>query len=212
MKNSKYATSIFYILKQEYPDATCGLIYNDPFQLLIATILSARCTDKAVNSVTPFLFSKYPIVDILANAEQKDVEQIIKPLGLFKNKSKNIINSSKIIVTDHQGNIPDSMEKLVKLKGVGRKTANVLLGNGFNKNEGIAVDTHVARVANRLKLSTEKNPIKIETDLMKLFSSKNWTMISHLLIIHGRTKCKSNRPLCMHCKLQKVCPYLHEKT
>src|SRR5574338_173140 len=169
-----------------YPDAHCELDFANPFQLAVATILSAQCTDKRVNMVTPALFAKYPTPAALARAKQEDVEEIIKSTGFFRNKAKSIIGMAGAIVDRHGGHVPSVMESLVHLPGIGRKTANVVLGNAFDINEGVVVDTHIARLSNRLGLTRESDPVKIEQELMKLFPRDNWTMLAHLLIWHGR--------------------------
>ena len=189
-----------------YPSAHCELDFQSPFQLVIATILSAQCTDKRVNMVTPHLFATYPTPEALAAAKQKDVEEIIKSTGFFRNKAKSIIGMAGALVDRHNGAVPSTMDDLVHLPGVGRKTANVVLGNAFDINEGVVVDTHVARVAARLGLTTETDPIKIEQQLMHLFPRERWTMLAHLLIWHGRRICEAKKPKCAECVLNDVCP------
>src|SRR6476661_4792640 len=178
------ATEIFTRLKRAHPDAHCELDYETPLQLLIATILSAQCTDKRVNMVTPLLFRTFPTAASLADAPPEKLEEIIKSTGFFRNKTKSLIGLGKALVERHNGAIPDSMEELVKLPGIGRKTANVILGNAFGKNEGVVVDTHVARVSLRLGLTKQTDPVKVEQDLMKLFPRDDWAMLAHLLIFH----------------------------
>jgi len=189
-----------------YPDAHCELDFKTPFQLLVATILSAQCTDKRVNMVTPVLFSRYPTIESLARAKQEDVEEIIKSTGFFRNKAKSIIAMSGAVVDQHTGQVPQTMEQLVTLPGVGRKTANVLLGNAFDINEGVVVDTHVGRLAIRLGLTSETDPVKVEQALMKLFPRERWTMLAHLLIFHGRRVCEAKNPRCGECALAAICP------
>ena len=201
-----YALEVFARLKREYPDARTELDYETPLQLVIATILSAQCTDRRVNMVTPLLFRTFPTAASLADAPPEKLEEIIRSTGFFRNKTKSLIGLGKALVERHNGEVPDSMDALVKLPGVGRKTANVILGNAFSKNEGIVVDTHVARVSLRLGLTREKDPVKIEQDLMPLFPREDWALLSHLLIFHGRRVCEARRPKCEICVLNDICP------
>jgi endonuclease-3 len=201
-----YAREVFSRLVRAHPDAHCELDYETPLQLLVATILSAQCTDKRVNMVTPLLFRTFPTAQSLADAPPEEVEEIIKSTGFFRNKTKSLIGLGKALVERHEGRVPDSMAALVKLPGVGRKTANVVLGNAFSKNEGIVVDTHVARVSFRLGLTRETDPVKIEQDLMPLFPREDWALLSHLLIFHGRRICDAKRPKCEICVLNDICP------
>jgi endonuclease-3 len=205
MELKKRAGEILKILKELYPDAKAELNYSNPFELLIATILSAQTTDVTVNKITPELFKKYPTPALLSKSKQTDVERIIKPSGFYHNKAKNIIETSKIIVEKFNGKVPDDMEGLLKLKGVSRKTANVVLANAFKKNEGIAVDTHVKRLSYRIGLTKKTEPEKIEKDLMILFDKKDWGFISNALILHGRRVCNAKKPLCDECKINKYC-------
>ena len=201
-----YALEVFARLKREYPDARTELDYETPLQLVIATILSAQCTDRRVNMVTPLLFRTFPTDASLADAPPEKLEEIIRSTGFFRNKTKSLIGLGKALVERHNGEVPDSMDALVKLPGVGRKTANVILGNAFSKNEGIVVDTHVARVSLRLGLTREKDPVKIEQDLIPLFPREDWALLSHLLIFHGRRVCEARRPKCEICVLNDICP------
>ena len=201
-----YAREVFARLLRAHPDAHCELDYETPLQLLIATILSAQCTDKRVNMVTPLLFRTFPTAASLADAPPEKLEEIIKSTGFFRNKTKSLLGLGKALDERHNGDVPDSMEALVKLPGVGRKTANVVLGNAFRKNEGIVVDTHVARVSHRLGLTREKDPVRIEQDLMPLFPRDQWALLSHLLIFHGRRVCEARRPKCESCVLNDICP------
>ena len=201
-----YAREVFSRLRRAHPDAHCELDFKTPLQLVVATILSAQCTDKRVNMVTPLLFRMFPTAASLADAPPDKVEEIIKSTGFFRNKTKSLIGLGKALVERHGGEVPDSMDALVKLPGVGRKTANVVLGNAFSKNDGIVVDTHVARVSHRLGLTREKDPVKIEQDLMPLFPSDDWALLSHLLIFHGRRVCEARRPKCEICVLNDICP------
>ena len=202
----EYATLVYTRLIEHYPDAHCALDFKSPFQLLIATILSAQCTDKRVNMVTPALFKRYPTPAALAAAKTGELEEMIKSTGFFRNKSKSLIGMATGIDEKHDGKVPDTMDDLVHLPGVGRKTANVVLGNAFDKNEGVVVDTHVTRVSRRLGLTKQTDAVKIEKDLMKLFPRDQWTMLSHLMIEHGRTICEARRPKCEECFLNDVCP------
>ena len=201
-----YAREVFSRLVSAHPDAHCELDYETPLELLEATILSAQCTDKRVNMVTPVLFRTFPTAESLADAPPEKVEEIIRSTGFFRNKTKSLIGLGKALVEHHEGQVPDSMAALVKLPGVGRKTANVVLGNAFRKNEGVVVDTHVARVSYRLGLTSEKDPVKIEQELMQLFPRDDWALLSHLLIFHGRRICDAKRPKCEICVLNDICP------
>jgi endonuclease-3 len=200
------AREIYDRLAKHYPDAHCALDFKSPFQLLIATILSAQCTDKRVNMVTPALFKRYRTPAALAAANPEELEELIKSTGFFRNKTKSLIGMSAAVAERHGGRIPDELDALVKLPGVGRKTANVVLGNAFDKNEGVVVDTHVGRVSGRLRLTKEIDPVKVEQDLMRLFPRDRWTMLAHLLIEHGRTICDARRPKCEVCFLNDICP------
>jgi endonuclease-3 len=200
------APEIYDRLSAEYPDAKCALDHHNPYELLVATILSAQCTDKRVNMVTPALFSKYPDARALAVAKPEELEDMIKSTGFFRNKTKSLLGMSAKVADAHAGQIPDSMEELVSLPGVGRKTANVVLGNAFDRNEGIVVDTHVTRLSQRLALTRETDPVKIEQDLIALFPRERWTMLSHLLISHGRAVCDARRPRCEACVVNHLCP------
>ncbi|HET7631303.1 MAG TPA: endonuclease III [Gemmatimonadaceae bacterium] len=201
-----HARTILTRLLSEYPDAHCALDFGTPYQLLVATILSAQCTDKRVNMVTPALFARYPDASALAEAAQEDVEALIRSTGFFHNKARNLIGMAAAVVERHGGEIPDSMAELVALPGVGRKTANVILGNAFGRDEGIVVDTHVARVTRRLGLTRATDPVKIEQALMPLFPRERWTILSHLLIEHGRQVCVARTPRCAACMLHDICP------
>jgi len=200
------AAEILSLLKELYPDARCALEYRNAYELLCATILSAQCTDPMRLLVTPTLFSRYPTPFELARAKPADVEEIIKSTGFFRNKTKSLIGMAQAVVADHNGEIPRTMEELRRLPGVGRKTANVVLGNAYNINEGVTVDTHVGRLSGRLGLSKEQDPVKIEQDLMRLFPQEDWGLLSHLLIFHGRQVCIARRPRCPECILARLCP------
>jgi len=193
-------------LDKAYPDAHCALDFTNPYQLTVATILSAQCTDKRVNMVTPTLFAKYPTPRELAAAKTEELEEIIKSTGFFRAKTKSLIGMATAVDERHAGEIPREMDQLVKLPGVGRKTANVVLGNAFDMNVGVVVDTHVTRVSQRLALTKQTDPVKIEQDLMKLFPQEGWTMLSHLFIEHGRQVCDARKPKCEICPLSDLCP------
>ncbi len=197
---------IVKILKKEYPDANIALRFKNTWQLLVATILSAQCTDVRVNKGTPVLFKKYKTVSDFAKASLKEFEKDIHSTGFYKNKAKGIIGSAKKILNEFNGNVPDTMEGLISLPGIGRKTSNVILSSGFGIVVGIVVDTHVIRLSGRLGLTENKGPDKIEEDLMKLVPRKDWGIVSHLLILHGRKVCKARRPLCSDCAINKLCP------
>ena len=194
------------VLPEVYPGAHCELDYKNPLQLLIATILSAQCTDKRVNMVTPALFKKYPKAADYAKAAPTELENAIRPTGFFRNKTKSIRAATSTIARKFGGRVPETMEELRELPGVGRKTANVVLGNAFGKNEGIVVDTHVARLSQRLGLTKQKEPEKIERDLVKLVPRKHWTNWSHWLIWHGRRRCFARKPDCSQCEIFRLCP------
>jgi endonuclease-3 len=200
------AREVYARLLRTYPDARCALDHQSPLQLLVATILSAQCTDKRVNMVTPTLFTRYPSARALAEARLEDVEEIIKSTGFFRSKARSVVGMANAVVDAHGGEVPAEMDALVTLPGVGRKTANVVLGNAFARNEGIVVDTHVARVSARLGLTGETDPVKIEQDLMPLFPREQWTMLAHLLIEHGRQICIARTPRCEICPLNDICP------
>jgi endonuclease-3 len=200
------AAKIYDLLTKEYPDAHCELDFENPFQLAVATILSAQTTDERVNMVTPELFRRYPDAEALANAQQEDVEEIIRSTGFFRNKAKNIIGFARGLMAEHEGAVPSTMAELSVLPGVGRKTANVILGNAFGLAEGVVVDTHVKRLSTLLGLTKEKTPERIEKDLMELFPAERWTLLSHLLIWHGRRVCIARRPQCAECAVSHLCP------
>ena len=193
-------------LEKAYPDARCALDHATPLELLVATILSAQCTDARVNMVTPALFAKYRNAQAYASADPRVLEREIQSTGFFRNKTKSIIGMAQGLVERHGGRVPDTMEALIRLPGVGRKTANVVLGNAFGKNEGVVVDTHVQRIAGLLKLTRQRTPEKIEQDLMTLVPRPKWTIFSHLLILHGRRVCIARRPQCEACVINRWCP------
>ncbi len=194
------------LLKHYYPDAHCALNYRNPFELLVATILSAQCTDDRVNLTTPALFKKYPTAKKMALASLEDLETLIKSCGFYKNKAKNLKSCAQSLVSLHQGDVPQDLESLVQLAGVGRKTANVVLGNAFGIPSGIVVDTHVTRLANRFGWVRGDNAVQIEKQLVKYVPEEDWIMLSHYLIAHGRAVCKARKPDCAHCFLEETCP------
>lgn len=200
------ALEILVRLKRLYPDATCSLNYETTVQLLVATILSAQCTDERVNMVTPALFAKYPDAPALAKANLTDLENLVRSTGFYKNKAKNIKGACQLIVSKFGGEVPQVMEELLELPGVARKTANVVLGHGFGINMGVTVDTHVKRLTKKLGLTASDNPIQVERDLMKLLPQPDWENWSIRLIYHGRAVCKARRPNCQECMLADLCP------
>jgi len=202
----KRATEIDRRLGERHPDAKCSLDFTNPFELLIATILSAQSTDARVNIVTRSLFRKYPNPAAFANASLVEMETDVKQTGFFRNKAKAVVNCSKAIMERHGGEVPRTMEELVELPGVGRKTANVVLGNAFNTPAGVVVDTHVGRVSGRLGLTASADPVVIEQDLMKLLPREKWTQFAHRMIYHGRETCIARKPQCEVCVLNDICP------
>ncbi|HET7710930.1 MAG TPA: endonuclease III [Thermoanaerobaculia bacterium] len=209
-KRTERAADIVAQLRRMYPKAKCSLDFRNPFELLIATILSAQSTDARVNLVTPELFRRYPDPFAFASAPQPAMERAVRQTGFFRNKAKAVIGASRAIVERHGGEVPATMEALTALPGVGRKTANVVLANAFQKPVGIVVDTHVARVSGRLGLTAHSDPEKIESDLMKLIPRKEWTGFYHRLITHGREICQARKPKCAHCRLNELCPSAQE--
>lgn len=200
------AGKILAALEAAYPDAHCALDHAGPYQLLVATILSAQCTDARVNLVTPAFFARFPDAASLATGTQEEVEALIRSTGFFRNKAKNLLAMADAVVERHGGKVPATMDALRALPGVGRKTANVVLGNAFGLNEGITVDTHVGRIAKLLRLTAHTDPEKVEADLMPLFPRDKWTLLSHLLISHGRAVCIARRPRCGECVIARHCP------
>ncbi len=193
-------------LRQTYPDARCELIHQDPWQLLVATILSAQCTDERVNQVTPILFQRFPTPEAMAQADRAEIEAIIRPTGFYRNKARFLQEAAHRVAYDYDGQVPPDMARLLDLPGVARKTANVVLGVGFQIAEGVVVDTHVKRIAGRLGLTQETDPKKIEKDLMALVPREAWIDFSHLVIFHGRRICKARKPDCARCPLHDLCP------
>ena len=206
VERQRRARTIIGRLRREFPDAKCALDHSSPLELLVATILSAQCTDVRVNMVTPALFAKYRSAGDYAVADPQVLQKEIQSTGFFRNKTKSIIGMAQALIERHEGRVPEGMDQLVALPGVGRKTANVVLGNAFGKNEGVVVDTHVQRISGLLKLTTEKTPEKIERALMDLVLRKDWTIFSHLLILHGRKTCIARRPRCEVCTINRWCP------
>lgn len=205
----RQARKVNKILGEVFPDARCELDFKNPLELLVATVLSAQCTDKRVNMVTPNLFKKYPTAEKLASAPRADLEEVIKSTGFYRNKAASIHGLATALLEKHGGKVPGDLDSLVKLPGVGRKTANVVLGNAFDV-PGITVDTHVGRIARRLGWTTNTDPVKVEFDLMELFDSKDWTMLNHRLIFFGRRICHSRKPACGACPVAKLCPSFGE--
>jgi len=208
MNDKTTNNSILAVLAQEYRDAASGLNFNNPFELLIATILSAQTTDRQVNNITPALFARYPTPAELANADLQDVEGLIKSCGFYITKARNIIAASRMLMEDYSGSVPRNMDELIRLPGVGRKTANVVMANAFGK-DAIAVDTHVLRVGNRLGLSDSGDPYKAELELMRSIPQNQWSDAHHWLIWHGRRVCSARRPKCGECKISPWCRYYH---
>lgn len=208
ISKKKKATEILTILKQLYPTATCSLNYETPLQLLVATILSAQCTDERVNKVTPSLFQRFPDAQSFANGDRQEIETLIRSTGFYRNKAKNIHNTCLKIVNEFNGEVPQTMPELLTLAGVARKTANVVLAHAFNIIEGVTVDTHVKRLTNRLGLTKHSNPIHIEKDLMKLLPQPEWENFSISIIYHGRAVCNARKPDCLNCQLAHLCVFV----
>lgn len=207
----KRVRAILKKLDEAYPAATCALKHHNPFQLLVATILSAQCTDQRVNMVTPALFAKYPTPKDLASANPRELENEIRSTGFFRNKTKSLIGASKKLSEDFGGQVPQTMDELLSLPGVARKTANVVLGTAYRIASGVVVDTHVQRVSKRLDLTKNTEPKKIEQDLMRVIPQEKWILFSHQIIWHGRRVCQARRPRCIECNLERIC-YSKDKT
>ncbi|MFH1208821.1 MAG: endonuclease III [Candidatus Omnitrophota bacterium] len=197
--------AIFLRLRKVYPDIRCALYFRTPWELLVATVLSAQCTDKLVNRITPVLFKRYPNIRAFAAADSRAVEKTVRSTGFYRNKTKNILGAAKVVLERFGGKVPAHMEDLITIPGVGRKTANVILGNAFGI-PGISVDTHMIRINRLLRATCHSDPMKIEFDLMRLVPVRNWTLYSHLIIHHGRVRCFARRPDCWHCEIQDLCP------
>ena len=208
----KRIIEIIKILRREYKGARTALYYETPFQIMVATMLAAQCTDARVNKITPGLFKKYKTIKSFAGAKQSELEQEVRSAGFYRNKAKNIIAASNKILKDFKGRVPDTMEGLITLPGVARKTANIVLSSGFGKAEGIAVDTHVRRLSGRLGLTRHDDPNKIEQDLLKIVPKKDWLDLNYMLVSHGRKVCGARRPLCGECVLNKLCPSAIQQT
>lgn len=206
MKKEK-VIEIIKILKQMYPDATCSLNFSTPFEMGIAVMLSAQCTDERVNKITPLLFEKYKKPEDYMKASLEEMEEIIKPCGFYKNKAKNLMGYVKMVVEEYGGKLPETMEELISLPGIGRKSANVIMLEAFNNPQGIAVDTHAKRISNRLGLSKEKEPSKIEQDLIKQIPHEYFKDVNHLFVWHGRKTCDARKPKCEECKLREYCEF-----
>lgn len=202
---------IVNVLKHAYPEAKCSLDFKSPFELLVSTILSAQCTDERVNKVTPNLFMDYDTPEKIANMDINELENIIRPCGFYKNKAKNIKAASIMIVNDFNGIVPNNMDDLIKLPGCGRKTANVVMLEAFKNPQGVAIDTHCKRLCNRLEISKESDPSKIEKDLLKLLPKEYYYDVNHTFIWHGRNCCKSQKPLCDKCPINSFCKYFKKK-
>ena len=205
MTPEQTASKIIAELKKKYPAPECALVHQNPWQLLVATILSAQCTDKRVNMVTPALFKKYSTPAAFAAAKQGDLEKAIHSTGFFRNKAKNIIACAQTLINKYKGEIPQNIDDLTSLPGVGRKTASVILGTAFGKAEGIVVDTHVSRLSNRMGLTEQSDAVRIEKDLMTIIPKKHWIEFSHLLILHGRERCSARKPDCENCEVNDLC-------
>lgn len=205
-EEKRYAARVVRHLARDYADAECALLFESPFQLLIATILSAQCTDERVNIVTRELFARYPTVEQMATATQRQVEKLVQSAGFFRTKAKNIRACSRAIVKEHGGEVPESLEALVQLAGVGRKTANVVMGTAMGIATGVVVDTHVGRISRRLGLTSESDPVKVERDLVELLPKKEWINYSHRMIHHGRKVCNARKARCEECSMKKLCP------
>lgn len=201
-----HAAEIHRRLLGLYPDAHCELDYRNPYELAVATILSAQCTDKRVNIVTPELFRRWPDAEALSRAPREEIEQVIQSTGFYRNKAKSLSGFATQVMERHGGEVPADMDALVVLPGIGRKTANVVLGNAFGINEGVVVDTHVQRLSRRFGLTKESDPVKVEQALIPLFPRESWTMLSHLMIWHGRRTCDARKPKCNDCALAEICP------
>ncbi len=210
--NKKDINSLIDTLRKTYPDAKCSLDFETPFQLLVAVCLSAQCTDERVNLTTPALFNRCKSIEDFANIDLTELEELIHPCGFYKNKAKNIKKCANQILEDFDGKVPQNMDDLISLAGVGRKSANVIMLEVFGNAVGIAVDTHCKRISNRIGLSNEKDPSKIEQDLLKQIDQKDYKDVNHLFIWHGRYTCKSQKPLCEKCTLKQFCKYYNSNT
>ena len=206
MNRTERARELLARLPKIYPDAHCELVHSNPLELLVATILSAQCTDKRVNLTTPALFQRCRTAADYAAIPQEELEALIRPTGFYRNKAKNLRAMGQALAERHNGKVPSTLDELAALPGAGRKTANVVLGNAFSKNEGVVVDTHVGRLSQRLGLTKFPDPVRIERDLVKLFPRESWCDLSHWLIFHGRRRCSARKPDCANCELRDICP------
>ena len=204
-QTKKQSEETIKILIDTYKDAKCGLDYTSPFYLVVALILAAQCTDKRVNEITPLFFKRFPTIEDVKNASIEDVINIIRPCGFYKNKAHSIIESARIVCDEFNGKVPNTMEDLTKLCGIGRKSANIILQECFGKIKGIAVDTHVTRISRKIGFSNGKTQIQIENELLKRFDKKYWGKINHVLVLHGRAICIANRPKCDECPISNLC-------
>lgn len=202
----RHAAQTLRMLMDAYPGADCALAHRNAWELLCATILSAQCTDKRVNMVTPALFERWPNAEAMAEADPAEVEQAVQTTGFFREKTKSLIAMSRDIVERYEGRVPETMKDLTTLRSVARKTANVILGTAFGRNDGVVVDTHVGRLSRRLGWTDQTDPVKVERDLMELIPSKHWTALAHTLILHGRTICEARKPRCAECPVARRCP------
>ena len=213
MKSKKDSKEVLNILRKTYPEATCSLDFETPFQIVIAVMLSAQCTDERVNKTTPLLFKDYGTPEKLSKIDIKKLEDIIHPCGFYKNKAKNALECSKVLVEKYGGKVPNNMEDLMSLPGIGRKSANVIMLEAFSNAQGIAVDTHCKRISNKIGFSKESDPEKIEQDLLKTFDKKDWVDVNHLFVWHGRYTCIARNPKCESCTIKKYCnEYKKNKT
>lgn len=203
--NRKNAKELIECLKKAYPDATCSLDFTTPFELVVAVMLSAQCTDERVNKTTPILFKKYPTPEKMMRADLEDIKKIVKPCGFYNNKALSIKETARMIVEDYNGKMPEDIDELQNLRGIGRKSANIIMLEGFGKCEGIAVDTHVGRISRKIGFSNKPAPTEIEKDLLKLLDRKYWVDLNHVLVLHGRQKCIANRPQCNECPISSLC-------
>ena len=206
MKTKGAAEGVLEKLESLYPDACCSLDFENPFQLLVATILSAQCTDERVNKVTPALFERCPGPEDMASVRAGELEELIRSTGFYRNKAKSLLGAARMLSDEYGGRVPDAMDDLLKLPGVARKTANVVLGNAYGKSEGIVVDTHVKRLSGRMGLSRAQTPEQIERDLMACFPKEKWTFVAHAMIQHGRRVCVARNPACEDCGMKQICP------
>ena len=210
MKSKKEAEKIIEILKLTYPEAKCSLDFSNPFEMMVAVMLSAQCTDERVNKTTPVLFEKYNTPEKMVKIKLEELEKIVHPCGFYKNKAKNIIAASKMILENYDGKVPEDIDELIKLPGVGRKSANVIMLEAFNNPRGVAVDTHAKRISNRIGFSIESDPLKIEQDLIRIFDKSLWYDVNHILVWHGRGYCDARNPKCNKCSVNEYCDFYNK--